>query len=478
MSAATATRPHHSLVAILVIVLAVAVILRSAFALIVTTSLTADAFRDIHGDTNGYAKLGQNIAEGDAYAIAFIGPRNKGFLASGESYNRAIHRGRLRALARPPGYPFFLALHKWGGVSLDGDLRPIVWSQIVFSSLTAGIVGLLAYIILGHRAAALLAGLFAACSPTAIASASLLTPDCVYAFCTTAGFGAFLICATRAVGNGPRILWSVIAGVFFAASVALKPAILYWPALAIPLLLIIRGRGWQSFRDAGLAFLPMVLFVGFWTAQNYQREGIATYSTIATRNLRYDVVIRADLIEQFGRFPSEERYERTSKLVMLDDNELLKSRSPDLLAMHQSMGDEIRRCFLSQPMNVAKVLLANLSEQTTTGWLWIDKQIPQRISGSKAIYRAFRLTSRDGPIIAWFLGIFAAIPICLMRKDQRAVMPLTNCLLGYLYLAAGTATIHGEGSRLLTAGEPLCLLLITATLCHGVEVLRRIRTGG
>jgi hypothetical protein len=83
-------------------------------------------------------------------------------------------------------------------------------------------------------------------------------------------------------------------------------------------------------------------------------------------------------------------------------------------------------------------------------------------------------TDHRNPRVFWWTCVIAAIPLCAMSKDRRALKPLILCGLAFLYIAAGTATTHGEGSRLMMAAEPMELLLIAGTLCHATALVLRL----
>ena len=455
----------------------VALAARATYAALVVRHLSEHEFRDVHGDTNGYVRLGENLFEGKPYAVRRISPDNEGFLARGRRYAVNVGKNRSRALARPPGYPAFYASMRAVGLRLDDHLSAIVWPQVFFSAVAASSACCIAAIATRSASATVAAGLLVAVSPTGIGAASLATPDSIYSGLFTISFALFASALFWAKRQAQRNLLMWLAGLLLALSISMKPAPIYWPLIACPAILLVRRQLIPTISEAALYCLPVALIVGAWTSYNLRVEGLPVYSTIAIRNLRYDVVPRIQFAAREGRMPTRDEYDKAATEAIGRDERRFRRRIVNFSLIHGRMKEEVIETFQAHPVITAKVLALNLWDQMTTGWLWTDSQLPRNGMIHRVIRLLFSLTSTTAMQCLWYVSLFSAVPFAAFRKHRAAIAPLTLCMLAFLYIAAGTATIRWEGSRLLLAGEAMATVLVAYTATSAVGRVRDLFIG-
>lgn len=167
-------------------------------------------------------------------------------------------------LARPPGYPAFVAVvHR----TLGTNYFDVMTAQALLCALGAGLALLLVTRVAGHRAG-FAAGVLTALSPPLAAGVALVTPDALAALVGV--LIAFLLWRARRGGTRSRAATLVAAGVLAGIGTWLRPNFLLlapFLALALPLVLGRRRGSW-----------PLVLAVAV--------AGLAVVAPITARNAR------------------------------------------------------------------------------------------------------------------------------------------------------------------------------------------------
>ena len=435
-----------------------ALVLRVVAASITISTNDPKSFRDLHGDAAGYLLLAERISRGEPYA------------------SREPTQA-MRALVRPPGYPALLAAIDAAvpGAKIWRDARPIVWPQVLFSTLAVAVAFVGVRAIFRRTLPAAIAATLVAVNPTSVAGVAIAMPDALHGSCFGAAFVAFTLVALRP-GRWARWI-AVTGGVALAAGVALKPASMYWPACALPMLLLARGpRRWITWLDAASLFVPTILIVGAWTAHNAAQTGVATYSTVAARNLRYDVVPRVNFLADKGRFPTRKEYERgEAREITTRDRDDYSRPDADLAMIDRRMKAETRAAFLAHPWATVRVAFDNVCVGSMVRWQRSDRQF--RGDGAlatslRAMYAWTEIAILRG---GWYALILLALPIALARRDRAKAVVAAVALVAFCYVMLGITTIPSEGSRLLAAEEVPAALLVAITVTSIVDVARTFR---
>ncbi len=214
-------------------------------------------------------------------------------------------------LARPPGYPAFVAaVHR----TLGSNYVDVMAAQAVPCALGAGLALVLVARVAGHRAG-VAAGLLTALSPPLASGVALVTPD---ALSTLLAVGIVLLvwCARRG-GAASRAARLVAAGVLAGVGTWLRPNFLLlapFVALAVPFVLGRTRRAWPPATALAVAGLAVVAPITVRNAQLFgafvpvsANGGIVLWEGIADAGgerfgaRSRDLVVAAEEAERFGR---------------------------------------------------------------------------------------------------------------------------------------------------------------------------------
>jgi hypothetical protein len=163
-------------------------------------------------------------------------------------------RSETRLVARPPGYPVFVAaVHR----TLGTNHADVLTAQSLLTALLPAAMLVLVTRLAGSRAG-VLAGVLAALSPSLGYHASIVTPDALTALLAVLAI-SLLECARRAGGRAGAA-WLAAAGATVGVATWLRPNfLLLAPALALagPLVLARRWNPWP--RAAGMVAVAFAL---------------------------------------------------------------------------------------------------------------------------------------------------------------------------------------------------------------------------
>jgi hypothetical protein len=181
------------------------------------------------------------------------------------------------SLLRPPGYPAFVAVVY---ALTDRVVAHVIAVEVVLGVATVVLTYYFARDLVGSTAAAL-AAFVLAIDPVSIAMSSYLTTEVLFAFLWVAAAYAW---------SGALELedpwWGVATGLLFGLSALVRPIAAYLPVLLVPLTLLVARRP-----HARRGFVTAALLVGFavpvggWLARNTAETGVATVSTVQSRDL-------------------------------------------------------------------------------------------------------------------------------------------------------------------------------------------------
>ncbi len=180
---------------------------------------------------------------------------------------------------RTPLYPLFVALVYW-----MAGTNPvfIIGIQVVVST-----IGVVLTYFLGMRLlpkpAALLAALLMAISVESITSAIYLMTETLFTFLFLGSM--FSMVKVREQANWR---WLVIAAILFGLSVLCRPIALYFPVLAVLILILDPHSRWSKRIQNGLVFLAVFAVVLFpWVLRNKVLYDLPTVTTISDYNLLF-----------------------------------------------------------------------------------------------------------------------------------------------------------------------------------------------
>lgn len=454
--------------------------LRVGFASLVIASHDTVSFADIHGDTGGYIQLGERMYDRKSYTASTQNHRNRG-------------------LVRPPGYPAFYtavrALYHVPGIDLRADLRQIVWPQ-VFLSL-AQVVATFYLVLRAVRSLtfAIVGGLMAALSPTAIGCAAMAMPDGLFAAAFSLAFLGLLVAMRPAregshpsdrseperpaepVDSARRLRRKTanrtsLAGLSLAIAALLKPAAIYWPIVGVPVLLVARGINRASLGDARRLFLPMIIAVAGWTAYNGIAEEVWVFSTVSERNVRYGVVPAVEMAVKLNRIPTEAEYGQHAQKSTRRDNAFIREGGLPY-KLHRQITSESSAVIRAHPLWTARVLAANLRNQLSARYKMIHRQLANTHLPMASHLRALVDATDTRPaVLVWYGLMLLSVPLWWFTRRRCDGSVLLVCWIGFAYVVLPTGTVGNEGSRLILAAEPMAITLIVASLAMGAHLVR------
>lgn len=207
--------------------------------------------------------------------IAFDSPSYLAQAQSLASTGRSLNARGEPDTVRTPGYPLFLAAFLATPLGIDGAvaMQRLMWILLVAA------VTLWTFRATHSEAAAVIAGLTTAADlPAVQAAGSVLTETLAAVVVSAAVWQAYRAAVSRSLTSG------VIAGLLAGAAALVRPvAILLGVALALAIA-IASPRGSRA-RLAVVIVIASFVIPAAWTARNYARTGVMTFSSISSINL-------------------------------------------------------------------------------------------------------------------------------------------------------------------------------------------------
>jgi hypothetical protein len=199
---------------------------------------TVEIDRPIRADAEKYVTLAQNIVEYRVYSHVPDAAHHDTFIT--------------------PGYPLFLAAFFAAGQDLDDVYPRILTAQALLSALTVGVLLLISTRVLPFAWAAIV-GLLAAVSPHAITFSGYLLTETLFTFLLSLGvYSAIRLWSVK------TLPWAFAFAAFIAIAALVRPAVLLFPLLALPLLLAGSRFLGQRLRVTVTMFLTILIIWGPW----------------------------------------------------------------------------------------------------------------------------------------------------------------------------------------------------------------------
>lgn len=198
----------------------------------------------LRADAGAYTMIAQNLAHDHLFT------------------SKADHHGQPSHEARPPGYPFFLALI----VSLTASLPSFYSSTLLVQCVLGAITVILAYFLAGYllpRTWALLVALLVAFSPHMIVMSSYVLSESLFTFLLLLSI-LLTVWACR-----KKTIWSfLLAGAVMGLAIFVRPVLAIFPLLCLPVIYsAIKDVGQHRIRTAITVFiLASYLLLAAWTS--------------------------------------------------------------------------------------------------------------------------------------------------------------------------------------------------------------------
>jgi 4-amino-4-deoxy-L-arabinose transferase-like glycosyltransferase len=168
-------------------------------------------------------------------------------------------------LEREPGYPYFLALLRWAFE--DGYREAAIVANIVFTSISAFLIGALARSVTSLRRVALIAPLLFLLHPGTIGTELRLGVEVPFILLLL----GFFLTLRHALCSGTLMAY-LGAGLLLGAASCVRSTALLYPFFLVPLALLFRG-GWSSLLrsavSAAIVLIGALLVLSPWIIRNY-----------------------------------------------------------------------------------------------------------------------------------------------------------------------------------------------------------------
>lgn len=361
------------------------------------------------------------------------------------------------ALERTPGYPAFCALF----YSLDLAPGGILFAQALLGASIPVMVMLLARMLTGSLMLAVTAASLSAISPTGIGLSGLIMSDMLLAVLVLAGMLLFYSGSTGSQSG--RI---VSSGCVFAGALMVKPIMVLWPMMMLPLYVLLResARGPARWKAIGMACAVQMLVAGAWCGRNLVYEGIFTLSSVTTYNLHDYLRPRVEEWVKAGGLPTNEAVHRNQdKGLSLAIRETAGLRHGQRMRTLNAKSMDVLGTY---PGTTVRVVLQNAKENVLAGWDYFARQLPVRQRLRDSLVAAARVETRfkEGSVLVGALLCCVAVGLATVRPSPATRRLGTRCAvlaIPYLYYALFAGTTFWTGSRIMYPVEFVPVLLIT-----------------
>lgn len=244
----------------MVVVLAAALILRIAAAFVWQQQISPERFR--FGDSDSYWVLAQAISAGEPYQYG--GPDAQVF--------------------RMPGYPLLLAA--WFKLfGADPSVLAVRMLSVLLGTGTVGMVYLFGAQLFGRDTGLMAAGL-TAIYPGAIFTSVLILSE--PAFCALMVLQLILLVSLSRADTKWALVFALLAGVVGGCATLVRPSwLLFTPAMAVLLLLVIRGTN-RKFLVVAVLLVAMCIPLAPWWVRNARLIGHFVPTTLQVGASLYD----------------------------------------------------------------------------------------------------------------------------------------------------------------------------------------------
>lgn len=389
----------------LAVVFVSALILRALYLYAMSTQFDEGQICQLVPDSSKYIRVAQYMIESDTTAETEL------FLVG-------------------PGFPLFLVpFLKIFGV----NGWPILFIQIILSSLSCSLIYLFALILLEDRTAALTAGLLSAIYLTSISLSAVLLTETLFIFLFLLSLNLFF--RGLIVGNRRDFIWSGIAG---GVSILVRSVSqFFWILFMVFAIVYSRKRihAWN-----GPLIWPMItaaimlLFIAGWGFRNYAKHQVFTIAETGLGAARVYLVPRVICDSKPGQDLFKVKDEIDKPRSIGEQSQTIKDRHDESIQI-------IRSAFIESPSQFLITYFDIVWENVTSGSLIHPKQLPQFQSVLR-YYEKFTSGGNNSSFVVILSGVGLFILIV-----QRKFAPAMVFLSILLYFGLLTGVTYWQGSR-------------------------------
>ena len=455
-------------------VVSLALLLRLLFVAQVLRENTPAAIASFNWDSREYLHLAHNLTTQGRYvydrdpilaapAEANVDPDP---FARHVSHQVSHHYGLLRT----PGYPVFCAIFEKLG-SLTGG---VLIAQAVLGALVPLGVLLLGFSIFKSQTAAGIAAVLSAVSSTGIGLSGIFLVDLLLAVCLLGGFGLLYVALI-----GQRTWPYLASGAMFAIGLLIKPSLLYWPIVLLPITALLakgldRPIAWRKL--AITAMLPW-LAAGAWSLRNRVVEGGFTFASVDAQNLRHFLAPLVEETTKVGHSPAaKDVWQNHYSARNRDWADMASGQLSPMRITARQRADSLA-ILLHHPFHTLSAIVKNAVDNSFSGWAYTRLQTPSFSPIEQIVRHSDRTLFFFGMFPAYLLMLMAVVePLLsgdgLKNPENRRRFFLHAALsmtIGYFFLISGTS--FSAGFRILYPAE---FALILLTVSGGMAVVRAI----
>jgi len=367
------------------------------------------------------------------------------------------------ALWRTMGYPAFLAPFYLFDLAPTG----ILVAQAALGSLVAVLTLLIAKMLTGSTLLAGLAGLLSAVSPTGVGLCALVMNDMLLAFIVAAGLCFLYLGAMK-----EKPVWIIMSGLSFGGGVLVKPILMLWSFLIIPIYLLFclgeqKPAKWKAL---GAAVIIQMVVLGLYCTRNYAYEGIFTPSSNINFVLHDYLRPRVEEWVKAGRLPDNRavRHNRDETRALLDE-ETRGSSTKEKISLMKTRGMQVLR---AHPLLTLQVVLQDMKEHALSGWDYFPRQLPL---GAFQVGRLSYAAEQESHVrkttlillSVFFCALLISTGVRPTARNRKMFFQISALMLIYAYFSVFSGTAFWGGSRIMYPVEIVLVLLTVLALQAG-----------
>lgn len=362
-------------------------------------------------------------------------------------------------LAVGPGYGLIIA----GLQGLFGpDKMPIFLFNIALGILAPALIYWLALRLTRSPAAALVAGIISAASPTSLSmSCNALSDQSFFTFHLAA-----MACFVQGFSSG-RLRWFLTAGVLGGLAAYIRGIGQFWPYLFVAISLITPLSGVSAGRrrsvlGAGCAAIIMLGMIHAWSLRNYSSDDIYTFGTNGVDAASAYLSAAAIAEHTPGMTIADVR----ARWVQ-EDQKIFGGRSATSRELYERSKARFFETTRSHPLWMLETYLKTIRENMRAGNYHLLNQVPQL----NLWWQKFNRVYESWFYLVYIAAALAGIVLLFATRNHFAAILLS---VTYLYFSLITGFSFWQGSRLHYPAEMAWSILtavVIVTVFQGLRIL-------
>ncbi len=410
----------------------------------------------------------------DAQAVLHMSPDTSRYVAIADHLLGRCYSGPpLHDLGRPaygtgegalawsgPGYGVFLA----GIRAVSGDTPwPVLIIQVLLSALNCVLVALLAYVLLGSRRVALVAGVIGIFSLTSITlSGAVLTETPMVTL-----FTASLLCFVVGLRDGSW-RWFLAAGGLVGLSCLVRQVLQFWPIMMVMVVLVIPASGLGLPRRhivmrTIVSGMVAVACMAAWMERNHAVHDTRFLSHVGFISARFWLGARAMAGLDQETSTNDIRRRWLDAEAVIDGPE-----GAQLRAYQQRDRAEFIRTCRAYPWVVTKRFIKNVIENMTIGDELHQAQLPWTQPLLAPV-----VDRRTGALIAGIV-LVSAVGLLVRARNRAAGIVLAAT---YAYMLGLSGFGCWQGSRYVFSAHMAWTILVAWGVCTALAFVLRVTAG-